>query len=214
MENQQQATATETCRAGCGFYGSATTEGLCSKCYKDTVNRKQDAVRITSQPIPISSSPSQENSRNVAIVTERLREVITACQTESNMQSGINQKAMEAKLESAVNAKVDVSSGMMPSSSINNKSSGTVSPQCAPLEMMSPNEQDPDLPLPKKTVNRCDMCKKKVGLTGFTCRCGGMYCSSHRYDAIHSCTFDYRTTEREQIAKNNPTVGFNKIEKI
>merc|ERR1719318_1395017 len=33
----------------------------------------------------------------------------------------------------------------------------------------------------KKKKNRCLSCKKKVGLTGFTCRCGGLFCSIHRY---------------------------------
>merc|ERR1719232_207314 len=33
-------------------------------------------------------------------------------------------------------------------------------------------------------------CKKKVGLTGFTCRCGGLFCSIHRYSDKHECKFD------------------------
>merc|ERR1711892_793480 len=32
----------------------------------------------------------------------------------------------------------------------------------------------------KKKKNRCIACKKKVGLTGFPCRCGGLFCSIHR----------------------------------
>ncbi|KAK2971846.1 hypothetical protein RJ640_027006 [Escallonia rubra] len=32
----------------------------------------------------------------------------------------------------------------------------------------------------KKTVNRCSGCCKKVGLTGFWCRCGELFCAEHR----------------------------------
>ena len=44
----------------------------------------------------------------------------------------------------------------------------------------------------KKKKNRCHTCKKKVGLTGFTCRCGGLFCSIHRYSDKHQCDFDYK----------------------
>ncbi len=46
----------------------------------------------------------------------------------------------------------------------------------------------------KKKKNRCGVCKKKVGLTGFTCRCGGLFCSIHRYSDKHDCKFDYKVT--------------------
>ncbi|KAJ6795069.1 zinc finger A20 and AN1 domain-containing stress-associated protein 6-like [Iris pallida] len=66
----------------------------------------------------------------------------------------------------------------------------------------------------KPMVNRCVLCCKKVGLTGFKCRCGGTFCSSHRYSETHECSFDYKTAGREAIAKENPIVKAEKIEKI
>ena len=38
---------------------------------------------------------------------------------------------------------------------------------------------------------RCLVCNKKVGLTGFTCRCGGLFCGSHRSETQHACTFNF-----------------------
>jgi predicted nucleic acid binding AN1-type Zn finger protein len=67
---------------------------------------------------------------------------------------------------------------------------------------------------PKPPSNRCLTCSKKVGLTGFQCRCGGTFCSIHRYTDSHQCTFDYKTAAREQIAKQNPVVMAEKINKI
>jgi predicted nucleic acid binding AN1-type Zn finger protein len=62
--------------------------------------------------------------------------------------------------------------------------------------------------------NRCASCRKKVGLLGFPCRCGGMFCSLHRYAEKHACDFDFKTADREKIAKNNPLVVAAKINKI
>eukprot|EP00004_Rigifila_ramosa_P011735 TRINITY_DN2506_c0_g1_i2.p1 TRINITY_DN2506_c0_g1~~TRINITY_DN2506_c0_g1_i2.p1 ORF type:complete len:141 (-),score=25.44 TRINITY_DN2506_c0_g1_i2:133-555(-) len=64
------------------------------------------------------------------------------------------------------------------------------------------------------TSNRCFVCKKKIGLTGFTCRCGGMYCGNHRASDKHECTFDYKTQGRDAIAKANPVVAPEKLQKI
>jgi hypothetical protein len=67
---------------------------------------------------------------------------------------------------------------------------------------------------PKPPSNRCLSCRKKVGLTGFKCRCGDTFCSMHRYADAHKCTFDYKQAGREQIAKQNPVVKADKITKI
>jgi len=66
----------------------------------------------------------------------------------------------------------------------------------------------------KKKKNRCLSCKKKVGLTGFTCRCGGLFCSLHRYSDKHECGFDYKALGAEEISKSNPVVVAEKVAKI
>ncbi|KAJ0968448.1 hypothetical protein J5N97_025365 [Dioscorea zingiberensis] len=58
----------------------------------------------------------------------------------------------------------------------------------------------------KKVSIRCLVCKKKVGLIGFSCRCGGLFCSSHRYAEQHQCQYDYKNAEKNSIAKANPMV--------
>uniref|UniRef100_A0A0A9HH50 AN1-type domain-containing protein n=1 Tax=Arundo donax TaxID=35708 RepID=A0A0A9HH50_ARUDO len=80
----------------------------------------------------------------------------------------------------------------------------------AAVEEKQPAQDEP----PKLPSNRCLTCCKKVGLTGFQCRCGGTFCSMHRYIDSHECTFDYKKVAREQIAKQNPVVIAEKINKI
>merc|ERR1712080_483668 len=55
---------------------------------------------------------------------------------------------------------------------------------------------------------------KKIGLTGFTCRCGGMYCGIHRYSDKHNCDFDYNAMGKAQIAAANPVIVAEKVSKI
>ena len=66
----------------------------------------------------------------------------------------------------------------------------------------------------EKKKNRCLCCKKKIGLTGFTCRCGNLLCSIHRYSDKHNCTIDYKELGAEEIRKNNPMVIVSKVSKI
>ncbi|KAF2298959.1 hypothetical protein GH714_029367 [Hevea brasiliensis] len=62
-----------------------------------------------------------------------------------------------------------------------------------------------------KAANRCFCCNKKVGLTGFKCKCGGTFCGSHRYSENHDCSFDFKGAGRNAIAKANPVVKADKV---
>lgn len=69
---------------------------------------------------------------------------------------------------------------------------------------------------PPKKKNRCgfESCKRKVGLTGFDCRCGSVFCWEHRYSDKHNCEFDYKELGQDQIRKANPIIIGEKIQKI
>jgi hypothetical protein len=66
----------------------------------------------------------------------------------------------------------------------------------------------------ERQPNRCMSCKKRVGLTGFKCRCGNTFCSLHRYSDKHNCSYDYKSSGREAIAKANPLVKADKVDRI
>jgi predicted nucleic acid binding AN1-type Zn finger protein len=68
--------------------------------------------------------------------------------------------------------------------------------------------------VPSKPANRCFSCSKKVGLTGFQCKCGGTYCGTHRYAENHECLFDFEGAGRDAIAKANPVIKANKVERF
>ncbi|KAI3982586.1 hypothetical protein MKX01_031325 [Papaver californicum] len=62
--------------------------------------------------------------------------------------------------------------------------------------------------------NRCFSCNKKVGLTAIKCKCGSVFCSLHRYPEKHSCDFDYKGVGRELLAKLNPQVKSDRIDRF
>ncbi|XP_073155147.1 zinc finger A20 and AN1 domain-containing stress-associated protein 8-like isoform X1 [Henckelia pumila] len=66
----------------------------------------------------------------------------------------------------------------------------------------------------KEGPNRCSTCKKRIGLTGFSCRCGNIFCGTHRYSDKHECPFDYRSAGQDAIAKANPVIKAEKLDKI
>lgn len=69
-------------------------------------------------------------------------------------------------------------------------------------------------PKAKGGPSRCNSCKNKVGLTEFKCRCGNLFCGSHHYLDKHDCPFDYRGIGQDAIAKANPVVKVEKLDKI
>ncbi|KAL3622482.1 switch-activating protein Sap1 [Castilleja foliolosa] len=71
-----------------------------------------------------------------------------------------------------------------------------------------------EAPAARREVNRCSGCRRKVGLTGFRCRCGELFCADHRYSDRHDCSYDYKSSGREAIARENPVVKAAKIVKI
>jgi predicted nucleic acid binding AN1-type Zn finger protein len=61
---------------------------------------------------------------------------------------------------------------------------------------------------------KCCVCKKKVGIIPFTCKCDEkkVFCSKHRHD--HNCTYDYKKEFQEKFTKENPVIKPSKIIKV
>jgi len=61
-------------------------------------------------------------------------------------------------------------------------------------------------------MNRCEICKKKLSLTSFECRCKKKFCDIHRPAEIHKCSFNYFEENQNRMKKNLSTITYTKKE--
>ncbi|CAF1700187.1 hypothetical protein Bca4012_002039 [Brassica carinata] len=121
------------------------------------------------------------------------------------------QASMKSTVESSLSA-----ASPPPSSEIQSISTSTIAPvvKIYAAEIQIPSTEKQIQQQPPQRPNRCTVCRKRVGLTGFMCRCGTTFCGTHRYPEVHGCTFDFKSAGREEIAKANPLVIAAKLQKI
>ena len=60
----------------------------------------------------------------------------------------------------------------------------------------------------------CHHCSKTVGIRGFLCDCGLVFCSKDRVPERHNCTFDFKEQAQKDLAQKNQAVASSKINQI
>ncbi|CAL8100625.1 unnamed protein product [Calicophoron daubneyi] len=196
-EVKNDSEAQNLCKRGCGFYGSVQFKDMCSKCYQEQIKR-DTALQQNSLSHP-SSDDLKDNHNCISRLDHPAASNPTSTDTTVPTTTTVIPPVLTMRTGSSSSVVPEMSRPLKRKA---DSSSSTVQSKEAPSPHSAPR------------VNRCSWCRKRVGLTGFTCRCNGLFCSFHRYSDQHNCTFDYQAQGRIELARANPEVRCPKIRKL
>ncbi|XP_022525218.2 AN1-type zinc finger protein 6 isoform X2 [Astyanax mexicanus] len=228
------------CTAGCGFYGNPRNNGMCSICYKDSLQRQNSSSRV-SDPVSTrfstlgeslstqsntvtASSALQLNSQSIVTATERAQEELTSGEAQDELKTeevaGPSNSAEVASVQERVTMS-EMSGSFGSSAEVLGRVRKRKLDEVLQLDgegasgsCVSVQSSAPVVENSKPKKKRCFICNKKLALTDYNCRCGNYFCGVHRCTIDHNCPYDYKAEAAEKIRKENPVVAGEKIQKI
>ncbi|GJQ09679.1 hypothetical protein GpartN1_g1470.t1 [Galdieria partita] len=201
----RSASVPTPCVKGCGFYGTSSTLDMCSKCYREHLRQEQQRLQVESVCQQQQQQQQQQKHDKGGAESAQDAEL-----QDMNPLTEQQEEGKETFVEPQTGQGCVSEVSPLETSKFVQESKVEEECQGLPQSLSSAQEENTE----QKPKNRCQWCNKKVGLTGFSCRCGFVFCSEHRYSDKHNCNFDFKSQNKEILSKANPQVVASKINKI
>eukprot|EP00062_Callorhinchus_milii_P002406 gi/632938557/ref/XP_007905444.1/ PREDICTED: AN1-type zinc finger protein 6 isoform X3 [Callorhinchus milii] len=149
------------CTTGCGFYGNPRTNGMCSVCYKDFLQRQNSNGRIS--PPASANCTSLAETYPVQCTEGNPPEVPSSFSSSTSEQSrSVPNQLLLLSQESVANTQSD---GEHPEENQAIPKKDLQASTTEEIAQTSSDGQEKSPEKPKQKKNRCFTCRKKVGLT-------------------------------------------------
>jgi hypothetical protein len=175
---------------GFGMASNAASMGMCSKCYRE---HEAEEAKVSKQAASVA----------VAVIASNVASPPPPPPADTVMEEAVSEACSTAPPSPAP----------APSPSTAPPALSIASPAAAAAAPVEEAPPPPERPV-QTNPSRCFSCNKRVGLTGFKCRCEFVFCSTHRYSDKHDCEYDYKAVARDMITKANPTVIADKVQRV
>lgn len=204
------------CATGCGFFANPLNGGFCSKCYKDHLANKEKEEQHAAA-VDAGAAGAEQEGREAMDTDEAPPAEVPVCRVVPGAAEGAGAPPGDEASADAAEGKEAAAAAEGEAKAIMEAIAASSEPPPPPpvcqVASGAGEDETPERRV-QKNHSRCMECNKKIGLTGFKCRCGYTFCATHRYTDAHKCDFDYKAAGRAELAKANPLVVADKVTRI